>query len=119
MYGWPDSLDPIRFVGHVLNELTFTQNTVHLVFDEQLSVTIESCYMHSIDGEVDEGGLTCLPVKRSSLMQLLGESIESAVATKHGALTLNFTNRQKLVCIDDDPLYEAYRVKIGDEEYVI
>jgi hypothetical protein len=52
-------------------------------------------------------------------MQLLGESVESAVATDDGTLSLNFTNGQTFECYDDTPMFESYRMRFGDEEIVV
>ncbi len=52
-------------------------------------------------------------------MQLLGASVESASACADGTLSLRFGDGQVITCYDDSPLYEAYRVRFGDEEVVV
>lgn len=119
MYGLDPGFDASRLIGCALEQVSFSENTVHLSFSDDVSITIESCYLHSTRGDLGGAERTCLPVRESRLMQLLGESIETAHASPEGTLSLGFTNGQSLACFDDTPQYEAYRLKLGEEEIIV
>jgi hypothetical protein len=118
MYGLPTGFATSRLLGCTLELVSFSENTVHLSFDKDVSITIESCFTHSLESD-SSGERTRLPVRESRLMELLGKSIASAHASAEGTLTLLFTNGQSLACFDDTPEYEAYRIKLGDEEIIV
>jgi|WetSurMetagenome_2_1015567.scaffolds.fasta_scaffold42537_2 hypothetical protein len=119
MYGLGPWFDSSRLVGCTLEQVSFSQNTVDLSFSNDVSITIESCYVHSTPGDLGDAERTCLPVRESRLMQLLGESIETAYASAEGTLSLKFTNGHGFACFDDTPQYEAYRLKLGGEEIIV
>lgn len=123
MYGLPPGFNALRLIGCKLEQVSFSVNTVHFSFSNDVSndvsVTTESCYTHSAPGDAGNAVLTRVPVRESRLMQLLGESIESAGASTDGTLTLTFTNGHRLVFHDDTPQYEAYRIRIGNDEFIV
>ena len=119
MYGLPAGFDPSRLVGCTLEQVSFSANTVHLSFNNDVSITIESCFAHSTHGDVVDAERTRVPVRESRLMQLLAASVESVHGSVEGTLSLKFTNGQALACYDDTPQYEAYRLKLGEEEIIV
>jgi hypothetical protein len=119
MYGLPPGFDTTRLVGCVLEQVSFSGNTVHLSFSNAVSITIESAFAHAVHGDLVHAPMTRIPVRESRLMELLGESIVSAQGSEEGTLSLIFTNGQALACVDDNPQYEAYRLKLGEEEIIV
>lgn len=119
MNGLPSGFDSSRLVGCTLEQLSFSVNTVHLSFSSDVSITIEAYFSHSIPGDAGGSKPTQVPLRESRLMKLAGESIESAQASSDGTLRLTFTNGQRLVFYDDTPEYEAYRIRLGEEEIVV
>ena len=119
MYGLPSGFDTSRFVGRTLEQVSFSANTVHLTFDEDVSITIESSLAHWTGEDVDHSNRITIPVSESRLMQLVGESISSVDASADGTLTVWFSNGHAIACYDDTPMYEAYRLRFGDEEIVV
>ena len=119
MYGLPEEFDASRLVGCVLEQVSFSVNTMHLSFSNDVSITIESCFAHSTYRDLSSAKRIRIPVRQSSVMQLLGESITSAHATSDGTLILKFANGQALACFDDTSQYEAYRIMLGKEEIVV
>ena len=119
MYGLPVDFDASRLIGCTLEQVSFSENTVHLSFSNDASITIESCFAHSAHDDLRNDERSRVPVRESRLMQLLGESIESAHASAQGTLRLGFTNGHILACFDDTSQYEAYRLKLGDEEIIV
>jgi len=119
MYGLPVDFDASRLVGCTLEQVSFSENTVHLSFSNDASITIESCFAHSAHDDLGDAERSRVPVRESRLMQLLGESIDSAHASAEGTLSLRFTNGQVFACFDDTSQYEAYRLKLGEEEIIV
>jgi len=119
MYGLPKGFDASRFVGGVLEHVSFSVNTLHLTFNDEVSITVESCFNHSLHGSTDQSERAYVPVRESKLMQLIGVSVESAEGSPDGTLTLRFTNGQAFTCYDDTPQYEAYRMYFGKEEIIV
>ena len=116
MYGLPAGFDALRFVGHTLEQVTFVLNNVSLFFDGDVSIRVESCFTHSTREKSEHTKPVYFPVRESSLMKLLGESIVSARALESGTLFLKFSNGHTFACHDPTPGYEAYHITIGDEE---
>ena len=119
VYGLPQGFDSSRLIGCVLEQVSFSENTVHLSFTNDVSITIESCFVHSTQDDFSDVERSRVPVRDSHLMQLLGESVDSAHASADGTLSLRFTNGHVLACFDDTPGYEAYRIKLGEEEIIV
>lgn len=119
MYGLASEFDASRLVGCTLENVSFSVNTVHLSFAKDVAITIEACFMHSIPGEVGGSKPMRVPLRESRLMQLAGESIDSAQATLDGTLSLTFSNGHRLELYDDTPQYEAYRLRLGQDEIVV
>ena len=59
------------------------------------------------------------PVTESKLMQLSGKTIVSAETDDESTLILTFSNAHRLYVFDDQPMYECYTMKFGDEEIFV
>ena len=119
MYGLPPDFDPTIIVGRRLQQVSFTANTVHLSFDEDLSITLESTFEHRFGSDSVQLEMGSIPVAESRLMQLIDKSIKSAQIEDSGTLLLDFGDRHTLRCVDDSLQYESYRIKYGDREIVV
>lgn len=118
MHGLPSAFNVAPLIGRMLEQVSFTINTVHLAFDRSTSITIESCYAHAFDQGAGLVDRIQVPPKQSTLMQLIGQSITAVETQVDGTLTLKFSNGQSLSCFDDSS-YEAYRLKIDNLEIVV
>ncbi len=119
MYGVPKDFDSSRLIGCVLDVVSFSVNTVHFAFSDDVSITVESCFRHSSAVLPNDPVVVHVPVSESNLMQLLGAKIEAVNLTTEGSLILLFDNGHCLDLIDDSTSYEAYRIRIGAEEIVV
>ena len=118
MYGLPDDFDASIFVGRELEQVCFWAYSIHLVFDRDVSVTLESSFSFrsTPDKElVDES----IPVRSSDLMILIGRKVEHAWAERNGTLNLSFAGGATLVCLDETKQYESYRIRIADKEIIV
>jgi hypothetical protein len=118
MYDLPDDFDPEEFVGHELEQVSFTANTVHLAFDGEASVTILGAFEVSAPGD---SGVTrqAPPLMESNVMALLGRKVVSARMAERRTVIFEFDGGGKLTCMDDMPAYEAYTIRIGSKEIVV
>jgi hypothetical protein len=118
MYGLPSDFDASVFVGAELVLVSYTANTIHLVFEPDLEVTIESSHIVRIDSNATET-VARPPVVTSCLMALVGKKVQTAVGTSDGTLVLTFENGGSVSCIDDSKEYESYRIRSNGKEFVI
>ncbi len=116
MYGLPDTFDATIFVGQTLLQVTFSENTVQLLFDGGTSVTI----MSSFDVRTGESSEEqAIPVRSSSAMSLVGHAVTSAEGKRDGTLTLTLSGDTSITVHDDSEEYESYVIKVGDQEVYV
>ena len=118
MYGLPIDFEPRAFVGQELVQVSFTINTVHLIFDKDTTITIESTYAVGLSPDT-AAMKQSPPVKSSNLMALLGRKVTEANATVEGTLTLVFEGHEHLWCFDDSEQYESYHIRIQEREIIV
>ncbi len=116
MYGLPADFDGSVFVGREVVEVSFTVNTVHVVFEGDTSITIGSRFVLQL-GEVREE--QAVPVKSSSLMALIGRSVRLVYASPDGTLRLQFEGGDALTCLDDSKMYESYQIHFSGREIIV
>ena len=115
MYGLPSDFDASVFIGRELQMVAFTVNTVHLSFDGEVELTIETSFDVQLD-DTSEAVRQAPPVQTSSLMSLVGRTIRSARAHSDGTLMLDFSGGGTLTCIDDSKEYESYHIRVHGRE---
>ena len=118
MYGLPPDFDPSIFIGRELLQVSFTANTVHLAFDADIAITLESAFEFHLDKRT-EVVKQSPPVQVSSLMSLIGCQVCSASSDSDGTLILEFAGGGTFTCIDDSKQYESYHILIHGKEIVI
>jgi hypothetical protein len=118
MYGLPPDFDASIFVGRELVQVSFTTNTIHLAFDGDIAITVESSFVLRL-GNWTEPVTEAPPVHSSSLMALVGHRVRSARAATDGTLTLHFEGDGTLACLDDSKDYESYHIQAPDREIVV
>lgn len=119
MYGLPEDFDPTGFVGRSVEIVSFTANTVHLAFDGDYSLTVESSFEHRSKGCSNQPARFEVPVRDSGLMSLIGRPVVSAEVDKPGTLCLQFDDGQMFRCFDDSEEYESYKVNCGGTEIIV
>lgn len=116
MHGFPPDLDPAVFCGRELQLVSFTSNTVHLSFDGDASITVESTFLYQLD---DASALVqqVPPVAASALMSLLGRKVGAATSNTDGSLRLQFEGGGIFTCLDGSKGYESYHVCVDGKEF--
>lgn len=117
MYGLPDSFEPSIFVGRVIEQMSFTPNTLFVGFDHDISITIMGEFRYAL-GDQLHPTRQAVPVANSSVMSLVGKRVRSADTTPNGTLTLHF-DPGCLVLVDDSPTYESYTLRLGEREIIV
>jgi hypothetical protein len=118
MYGLPVDFDASIFHGRECCQISFTENTVYITFDEDLAITLESSFAFCLSAGT-EAVVQAPPVESSSLMALLGKRVRHASATLQGTLTLDFEGGATLVCLDDSKEYESYHIWSSGKEIIV
>lgn len=118
MFGLPKNFDYSIFVGRELQSVWFCPYIICFSFDPKLALTLESSYAHLIDAASDEIRVD-VPPTESTLMQLIGRTIERAEGEGAGTLVLHFSGGQVLKCFDDTPWYEAYQIECNGTTIII
>lgn len=118
MHGLPPDFDASIFVGRELEQVSFSANTVHLTFDDDISITLESSFLFQTD-KMKTAVKQEPPVQSSSVMSLVGRRVCSARSTSDGTLTLQFTGDGTLTCVDDSEEYESYHIWLCGKEIVV
>jgi Family of unknown function (DUF6188) len=120
MYGLPEGFDGSMFIGRTAELVSFSANTIHISFDGDVSITLQSSFEHRLGTEKpDEACVQRVPVEESRLMQLAGRTVEAVEANTDGTLALRFTGGHVLRCFDDSPNYESYRIAHGTDEIYV
>jgi hypothetical protein len=119
MYKLPTDFDGAFFLGKTLEFVTFSENTVSLIFNESVSITVESCLEHRGEPDLPPPVIQKVPVSESRLMQLLGHSIRRATGDEKGTLEVVFDNGHVVRIYDDPPCYESYSIFNGEQRIIV
>lgn len=118
MHGIPQDFDASVFIGSILEPLTFTQNSIHFVFDPGRAITLSSSYVYRFDRTVNGIEKGVVPVTSSRLMELVGQVVKSAESDKR-LLRLGFDEGRSLEFLDDSDQYESFTIAIGNREIFV
>jgi len=118
MYGLPVTFDASVFVGVQLMQVSFSANTVNLVFEPEIVVSIEAAFVVSAGAGLQPVKYSP-PVQSSDLMTLIGEHVVAATGNADGTLVLEFDNGGKIVCLDDSLDYESYKIRANGLDLVV
>lgn len=117
MYKWPSDLPCSVICGCVVDQLSFTLNSVSMAFDRSLLITID------IEMCLDAGGerwIVTTTENREQLFVLIGRRVcEAALDADGASLLLRFDGPQEASLRIDgsDPAYECYHVQVGGREF--
>src|SRR5262245_8890722 len=113
MHGLPKDFNGSFLVGRFLEIVSYTSTSIYLGFDNEVTLTIESSFEYLAshdDGHVERQQV---PVRTSSVMQLIGQFVESVNAGDGRTLALRFAGGSVLRCFDDQTSFESYRIANG------
>jgi hypothetical protein len=118
MHGLPSDFDGLSFVNQILDEITFTVNTVHLAFSPNFLLTILSTYSYRLTAD-DARHTEHLPVTATAVLGLIGRQVINISVAENKNLIFEFEGNGEFICIDDSDQYESYTIKVGDREIFV
>lgn len=118
MYGLTTNFDVSAFIEKELTIISFTANTINMLFEEDVSITVMGSFIHNYN-KSDSAKKQCVPVSSSSLMRLIGKVVQLAERGTDGSLVLHFDNSHILTLLDDSLEYESYSVRIDNKENIV
>jgi hypothetical protein len=118
MYKLPKDFDGKFFLGRILENVSFSENTVFFGFGENITITAFSSLQHQISGS-NESAVQRAPLTESKLMLLPGRSVIDVTGDQDGTLTLYFDNGHILRIFDDLPNYESFSISDGKREIYV
>ncbi len=117
MYKWPKELQPSELCGLVVEAITFTLNTITIIFGKDYFLTVESSV--SLKAlEVEEEIL--IPPVNTNLTCLLGKTVQASSLDFDGAsLLLKFDDGCQLRLEGSDNEYECFHINAKGKEFTI
>jgi len=101
-------------VGKAVEALTFAPYSIHIRFEGDKLLTLESDFSFFYEQSHQED--ITFPVQHSHLMGIVQSSVTSAELGSNGDLQMRFSNGDRMV-FQKPTGYEGYRVRIGSEEF--
>ena len=119
MYGFPRSLEPTEFVGLRLSSVTFSENTIHVAFGDEVSVTILGSVIYRTSSGAEEVS-DSPPVASSTLVSLIGRLVEAGeVVESRRDMLLTLEQGARMRLTDDSTAYESFIVNIRGTEFIV
>ena len=117
MYKWPRELNPSEFCGLVVEAITFTVNTITIIFGKDYFLTVESGIRLTAKGAEEE---ISLPPENTGLTCLLGKEVRNSAVDGDGAsLLLEFDGGSHLRVDGNDDNYECFHINAKGKEFTI
>ena len=110
MYGLDKDTDLSFFTGKQLEQVCFGWVSIFLGFDGDVTLSLECTFEHvAKHGQVSLGD-SSEPTSCSSLLTLLGSSVERADNIGEGNIELFFSNGDKVRVYDSNNSTESYNI---------
>jgi len=117
MYKWPKELQPSEFRGLAVEAITFTINTITMIFGDDYFLTVESRLQLKTIDRVEE---IPIPASNTSLVALLGKSVQESDLDADGAsLLLSFGDGYQLRLEGGDKEYECFHINAKGKEFTV
>jgi len=114
LYALPTDDDLKFLLGKTVELVCFAAYSLYIHMNENIMITVESSFRHLRDGDESQSSEEAFPLSQSTLMRLLGNSVNSVHGKDNGTLRLDFSNNDVLIIYGDNGPYEAYHIKHGD-----
>ena len=124
MYKPPPAEILNKLVGDDVMLVSFWQSGIHLDFESKdlkrrSQLTIGAPFRFGEKSVIDDSDIQDFPLVQSSLMRIAQTDVTEVSCEEDGTLWLSFSNGDVLVVYANDPMYEAYTMKIDGKEYVV
>ena len=118
MYGIPTNLDVSFFSGKRVLQVCIGANEVILNFDDDVSITILSCFGYGESGGIAQR-YEDFKKGAAATASLLDRTVVGAKGDTDGTLRLQFDNDSYLEVYEDKSPYESYHFRNGKKLYVV
>lgn len=115
MYGFPTDFDCREFIGKRLEMVCFNSTQIYLHFSDGLFVTINGEFSHELN---ENKKRYKLPVFYPNFINLCEEVVVEAFVEEEKNLYLKFES-QHVVCLYDDPKFEAYEINKNGKRMIV
>jgi hypothetical protein len=118
MYGLPDSTDLSFIKDKSLLQVCIGFNEVILNFDGNVSITAQTDFAHTLNGEITAVYKAPIP-SASMLVRFLHQSVTRVSIQPPGTLILDFSNNEGLAIYDTSSEYESYQINHNGKIIVV
>jgi hypothetical protein len=119
MHSRPSADVLTKLKGSSLEVLSFGRYVIHLVFENGNRLSVAAPFRFATKDCIGTATLCELPLSETSLLRILGQTIDVLRCDEDGSLELGFTEGDMLIVYANDPMYEAYTLLVDGHEYVV
>jgi len=106
-------------VSRNIELISFGKYIAHLTLDNEDRISIACPFRFDLSASIMDAPVQEFPLSSSTLLRIIGISIEHAECESDGTLQIRFNNGDSLIAYANDPNYEAYTLLINRVEYVV
>jgi len=118
MYGLPKTIDLSFLSGRTLCQICIGEFQVQFNFDARVRIHVENPFTY-----VDANGMTehvkTAPSSAGVVSNLIGKVTSEITPSDNGTLEVKFSTGEKLILYDDNPAYECYTIRRGDQTIAV
>lgn len=105
--------------GWLIDSVTLGKHSAHLFVDESNSLSIFAPFKFGKRDAIVNSTAHEFPLESTEFTRLVGLQVVDSRCDRNGSLTLDFANGDRLLVCADDPMYEAYTLKVDGEEFFV
>ena len=106
-------------VSRNIELISFGKYVVHLTLDNENRISIACPFRFDRSSTAADSLTQEFPLGSSTLLRVIGNSIEHAECESDGTLLIRFNGGDSLIAYANDPCYEAYTLLINGMEYIV
>ena len=119
MYPAPPSDVIAKLIGRSVEMISFVKYGVHLSLDNEDNIGIACPFRFDRQDAIAESPVQDFPLVSSTMIRVIGASVDQAACEADGTLEVRFDNGDCLIAYANDPSYEAYTLSIDGIEYIV
>jgi hypothetical protein len=101
-----------------IEQICFSENTISIHFQDNLSITILGSFVYIQDSN-SAGIAQSPPITSSNLMSINGKEVCEVERNKEGSLKLFFDNGHSIEMIKDSLEYESFIIRTEHDEIIV
>lgn len=108
-----------KLKNSALFTISFGLYVVHFSFENEDILSFSCPFRFSKTEDIFNQSVCEFPILSTSLIRVIGQSIIDINCEQDGTLSIIFEECDNLILYANDPMYEAYTMKIADKEYIV